>query len=417
MKADVVIIGAGLIGAHTAVQVLDQGLSVVLVDPGPAGGEQAASYGNAAWLSSHSVLPPASPGVWKQIPGWLRDPLGPLALRPARLPAAAHWLLRYLVAASTEAKLRVTAGHLRALLLDAPALHAEVAEKIGLPHLIDATSGLMHVYPDRAGFEAEEMGWRLRREVGIEWEELGAEALAVRQPNLSRDYRFGVFVPECGHCRDPGVYTSGLVAHAEGRGARRIAASALGFQSEGGKLVAVETTQGGIACGAAVIAAGVRSAPLASKAGDRVPLESERGYHTMVEGNGPGPSIPIMVGDRKVVVTKLEQGVRCAGQIEIAGIETLPDWRRAEVLRQHLAALIPGLDTTGARVWMGHRPSTPDGLPCIGVSSGMAGVIYAFGHGHIGLVSSARTGRLAAQLVAGEAPEIDVAPFRAGRFT
>lgn len=417
MKADVAVIGAGLIGAQTALQLQDRGLSVVFVDPGPPGGEQAASYGNAAWLSSHSVLPPASPGVWKQIPGWLRDPLGPLALRPARLPAAAFWLWRYLAAASTEAKLRVTAGHLRALLLDAPALHAEVAARAGIPHLIDATSGLMHVYPDRAGFEDEGLGWRIRRELGIAWEELDAEALAEREPNLSRDYHFGVFVPECGHCRNPGAYTAGLVAHAEAQGARRIAARALGFRAEGGKLAAVETTQGEIACGAAVIAAGVRSAPLAAKAGDRVPLESERGYHAMVEGNGPGPAVPMMVGDRKVVVTQLEHGVRCAGQVEIGGIDALPDWRRAEVLREHLAALIPGLDTSGARVWMGHRPSTPDGLPCIGLASGVEGVVHAFGHGHIGLVSSARTGRLAAQLATGERTEIDVGPFSAIRFS
>ncbi|EKF41866.1 D-amino-acid dehydrogenase [Nitratireductor indicus C115] len=417
MRSDAVIIGAGVIGAQTALQLLDRGLTVTLVDPGPPGGEQAASYGNAAWLSSHSVIPPSSPGVWRQVPRWLRDPLGPLAVRPSYLPRALPWLWRYLRSASTPAKVEAIARALRTLLVDAPALHAEVAAKAGLAHLIDAKSGLMHVYTDRAGFEAEALGWRIRRDLGIVFEEIESEALAERQPDLSREYRFGVFVPEAGHCRNPGAYVAGLVAHAESRGARRIAARALDFRHSGGRLGAVVTTQGEIDCGTAIIAAGVRSGPLAAKAGDRVPLDSERGYHAIAEGDGPGPTTPIMVGDRKVVITRLEQGVRCAGQVEIGGIEALPDWRRAEILKSHLVAMFPGIDTSRIRFWMGHRPSTPDGIPCIGAASGVAGVVHAFGHGHIGLVSSARTGRLAAQLATGEAPEIDLTPFSAQRFS
>ena len=320
MKADVTVIGAGVIGAHTAVQLLERGLSVVLVDPGSPGGEQAASYGNAAWLSSHSVLPPAFPGAWRRVPKWLLDPLGPLTVRASHLPRALPWLLRYLSAASTEEKLRATARHLRALLVDAPSLHAEIAARAGLSHLIDAKSGLMHVYRDRAAYEADAFGWDIRRELGIACEEIEAEELALLQPELSSDYRFGVYVPEAGQCRNPGAYCAGLVAHAERHGARRVAARALSFREGGGRLKAVLTTQGEIECDATVIAAGARAGSLAAKAGDRVPLESERGYHFTVEGgsNLPGPSTSVMLGDRKVVVTRLDNGVRCAGQVEIA---------------------------------------------------------------------------------------------------
>jgi D-amino-acid dehydrogenase len=112
----------------------------------------------------------------------------------------------------------------------------------------------------------------------------------------------------------------------------------------------------------------------------------------------------------------LAQGVRCAGQVEIGGLEAAPDWRRAEILRKHLAEVIPSLDTSNAKVWMGHRPSTPDGMPVIGPASEIAGMVHAFGHGHVGLVGSARTGRLAAQLVTGETPEIDLGGFSPRRF-
>ena len=419
MKADVTVIGAGVIGAQTAVQLAERGLKVVLVDPGPPGGEQAATYGNAAWLSSHSVTPPASPGVWKQVPKWLRDPLGPLSLRPAYLPKVLPWLLRYLAAGSTEAKLRQIAGELRSLLKDAPQLHAEMAVRAGVPELINATSGLMHVYRDRAGYEADGLGWRIRRELGITCEEIEAEELARRQPDLAKDYGFAVNVPEAGQCLNPGAYCAALVAYAGTMGARQIAARATGLRVEGGKLVAVETSQGDISCGSAVIAMGARSAALAAKAGDRVPLESERGYHVTVEGgaNLPGPTTSVMVGDRKVVVTRLSTGIRCAGQVEIASPDASPDWRRAEIMRTHLGAVFPGLDTSEAKVWLGLRPSTPDGKPVIAKASGAEGVVHCFGHGHVGLVSSARSGRLAAQLVTGETPEIDLAPFAAGRFS
>lgn len=418
MKADVVVIGAGVVGAHAAVQLVERGLGVVLVDPGPPGGEQAASYGNAAWLSSHSILPPATPGAWKQVPGWLADPLGPLRIRPSHLLRAAPWLLRYLASGSTEAKLRQTATALRALLKDAPRRHAEVAARTGLADLIDAECGLTHVYPDRAAYEAEALGWRIRRDLGIVCKEVEAEELARMQPDIGPDYSFAIHVPEAGQCLDPGAYCAGLVAHVRSRGARLLAARATGFRSRDGRLIAVRTTQGDIDCGSAVIAAGARSAVLARAAGDRVPLESERGYHITVEGGGnlPGPRSSIMVADRKVVISRLAQGIRCAGQVEIAAADAPADWRRAEILRRHLAEVFPGLDVSEGRVWLGLRPSTPDGLPVIGPASRLEGVVHAFGHGHVGLVGSARTGELVGQLVTGAPPAIDLAPFRADRF-
>src|SRR3954463_13772442 len=119
----VVIIGAGAIGVISAIEALREGHRVTLIDPGEPGGEQAASYGNAGWLSSHSVIPPAEPGIWKKVPGYLMDPMGPLAIRWSYLPKILPWLVRYLWAGSTEARIEQTARALRPLLKDAPSLH------------------------------------------------------------------------------------------------------------------------------------------------------------------------------------------------------------------------------------------------------------------------------------------------------
>lgn len=419
----VVVIGAGVVGAHSAIAARRAGFDVTLIDPDAPGGEQAASFGNAGWLSTHSLLPPAEPGIWRRLPAYILDPLGPLAIRPAYLPRAMPWLLRYLRSGWTEARVVRTAAALRRLLRGAAQLHADIASEAGIPDLI-AESGALHVYPDRDGFLSEARAWRIRAAQGVAWQELDAGMLAAREPHLDPSYRFAVHVCEAGHCRDPGAYVAGLVAYAQKQGVRRVTARAVGLTMSGGRLSCVRTDIGDIEADRAVVSAGIRSAPLAHAAGDKVPLDSERGYHVRIEDDGDiaaiGPGTPMMAHDRKVVVTRMRNALRVAGQVEIAGIAAAPNWKRAEILRSHLHAMFPGLprDLPPERVhlWMGHRPSTPDGLPVIGVASRSRDVVYAFGHGHVGFVSSARTGRLVAGILAGSEPEIDLAPFSPRRF-
>jgi len=414
-----VIIGAGIVGACTALELLKAGHQVTILEPGPPGGEQAASYGNGCWLSPMSVIPPAMPGLWKKIPGFLMDPLGPLAIRWTYLPKVLPWLVRYLASGWTEARVLRTARALRALLADAPALHAELAAAAGVGGLIEQR-GLQYVYPDRAAFEAEAMAWRIRRAVGIRWLELSADELRQREPALDRRYGFAAFIEEGGHCRDPGAYVAALVALAEAEGAQRATARATGFRIAAGRLQAVTTEVGEIAADRAVICAGAHSGVLAAAAGCPVPLETERGYHAMVEGAEVGPRTPLMPSDGKMSVTMTDCGLRCAGQVEIAGLAAAPNWQRAAILRDHLLRSFAGLprDLPAERVkfWMGHRPSMPDGLPCLGPSPACPDVLLGFGHGHVGLVAAPRSARLLRQIITGAATEIDAKPYDPCRF-
>ena len=419
MTRHVAVLGAGIVGTASALELLRDGHRVTLLDPGEPGGEQAASYGNGGWLSPMSVIPPAGPGLWRKVPGFVADPLGPLAIRWRHLPRAAPWLLRYLAAGWTEARVARAARALRPLLLDSPALHRRLAEEAGVGHLIERR-GALYVYPDRSVFEAEAMAWRVRAGVGLRWLELDEHELRQREPELDRRYRFAVLAEDIGQCRDPGALVAALVAAARREGASLERRGATGFRIEDGRLRAVRTTGGELACDAAVICAGARSRTLALAAGDRVPLESERGYHAVLRAPEVVPRLPLMPSDGKMVITPMDGGLRCAGQVEIAGLDAAPNWKRAEILRDHLLRTFPGLPRTlpaeRVQVWMGHRPGTPDGLPCIGRSRATADVIHTFGHGHIGLAAGPRTGRLVAQLVAGRETEIPVAPFDAGRF-
>jgi len=418
-RPHVAVIGAGVVGAATAVQALNAGLRVTLIEPDEPGGRQAASYGNAGWLSSHSILPPAAPGVWRQIPSWLSDPLGPLAVRWRYLPRALPWLARYLAAAWTYPRLERTAHALRSLLAGAPERHLALARQAGVEHLIERR-GLLHAYLDEAQFRADARAWEIRRREGIAWQELDTPALRSLEPDLHPRYTFGVLVPETGHCRNPGAYVAALVRLAQERGAELRRARATGFHIEAGRLRAVRTDQGDLACDKAVIAAGARAAALARLAGDRIPLEAERGYHMVVKDPEGAPRTPTMFADRKVIVNRMEAGLRVAGQVEIAGIDAAPDWRRARILLEHLQTIYPALPQRlpdeRLDAWLGSRPSTPDGLPVIGPASATPDIIHAYGHGHVGLVSSAHTGSLVAQLLAGQPAGIPLDPFDPRRF-
>lgn len=418
-KKHVVIIGAGIVGACSAIEALREGHQVTILDPGPPGGEQQASYGNGCWLSPQSVIPPAVPGLWKKVPKFLSDPLGPLAIRWSYFPRVAPWLTRYLLAGWTWEKVEAAARALRPLVVNAPALHKALAEEAGVGHLIEQR-GLIYIFPSRQDFEAERMAWEVRRRVGVHWLELDADELRQREPELDRRYTFGLMVEEGGHVTDPGAYVAALVALAESRGAARVSQAATGFRIEAGRLKAVTTSQGEVACDAAVIAAGAHSKALAAAAGNRVPLETERGYHAVVADPETAPRHGLMPSDGKMSIMLTPQGLRCAGQVEIAGLEAAPNWKRAEILRDHLLRTFPGLPKTlpaeRVKVWMGHRPSMPDGKPCLGPARATPDIIHAFGHGHTGLVAGARTGRVVAQLLGGHETEIPISAFSAGRF-
>ncbi len=415
----VVVIGAGIVGAASAVELLRDGHQVTILEPGSPGGEQAASYGNGTILGVGSVVPVSLPGLWKKVPGYLRDPLGPLTIRWSYLPKLLPWLVRFVRAGSTEAKVARTARALAPLLADAPHRHARLAAEAGVGELIQR-NGILYPFLDRAAFEAEALAWRLRRDAGVTWLELDADQLRQQEPLLDRRYTFAVLVQQGGNVVDPGGYVAALAAHAKGQGAQVVVGRATGFRIVDGRLRAVLTADGEIGCDAAAISAGARSKVLAKAAGDDVSLETERGYHAVLEGAGIALRHPMLTADTKAAVVSTRAGLRVAGTVELAGLDAAPDWRRAEVLRDAMLKTIPSLPrdlpADRIKVWMGHRPSTPDGLPVIGRASGCADVVHAYGHGHIGLASGAMTGRLVADLVSDKPPTIEIGPFSPQRF-
>jgi glycine/D-amino acid oxidase-like deaminating enzyme len=250
--------------------------------------------------------------------------------------------------------------------------------------------------------------------------ELDADQLRQTEPALSREFTRGILVEENGHLGNPHRMVQGLAQALLQNGAEIHVARATGFAMEGSRLKAIRTDRGEFSCDTAVIAAGAWSTPLAAQLGDRVPLETERGYHIMIRDPEVMPRLPVADADGKFVGTPMETGLRFAGTVELAGLEAPPDWRRARMLLEQGRRLLPGLKSSYAEerlsLWMGHRPSLPDSLPCLGPSTASPSVIYAFGHGHVGMAASPMTGKVVADLVMGRTPGIEIAPFSARRF-
>ncbi|MBB3610053.1 FAD-binding oxidoreductase [Rhizobium sp. BK602] len=415
----IAVIGGGIVGACSALALARAGQRVTLLEPGEPGGMQAASYGNGAFLSPASIIPMSMPGLWRKVPGYLLDPNGPLTIRWRHLARLTPWLLRFIQSGHSLGKVRRTASVLRELVGDSPLRHAALAASCGHPERI-RRDGLIYAYPDRAAFEADGLAWRLRRENGVSWRELCASELHEMEPALDASYAFAAFVEAGGHCTDPGAYVAEIVTQAKREGVAVMRAEARDFAFADRRLKAVLTDTGTIACDAAVIAAGIHSRVLAKRAGDRVPLESERGYH--VELSSPAIVLrrPVMPSDGRMANVMTTGGLRASGQVELASTDAGPDWRRADILCEHLLRTYPGLAGGKADVrisrWYGHRPSTPDGLPVISRSSASDDVVHAFGHGHIGLSAGPITAELVTSLITGKAPPFDPTPFAAARF-
>jgi len=358
------------------------------------------------------------PGTIGNVPGWLTDPLGPLVIRWSYLPTLVPWLVRF-IAAGSEAKVAHQARALRMLLAQGIETLAPLVHDAGAQDLVQR-QGHLFVYRSLGSWEKEKLAWRLRRENGVSWDEFSQEELRQLDPNLSRDYVKGVIVRENGHTTNPHRLVTALAQAFQRDGGRIERRRAVGFELAEDRLTGIRCVEGSLSADAAVIAAGIWSKPLAAELGDRIPLESERGYHLMVRDPEVVPRIPTADAEGKFVATPMERGLRLAGTVELAGLGAPPRWQRAHVLLDHARRMFPRLreeyQQERVTTWMGHRPSLPDSLPAIGASRRSRDVVYAFGHGHIGMSCAAKTGKTVAELISGETTDVDIAPFRPQRF-
>jgi D-amino-acid dehydrogenase len=411
----VAVVGAGIIGLAVAYHLMKDGAQVTLIDKDPEGDK--ASLGTAGGIAVTEVMPASAPGSLWRVFGWMLDPLGPLAVRPTHAPKLIPWLSRFAQAGVQREVDRIS----KAL----AAINSRVYEDL-LPMLSEAglagelnRNGSLSLYESDAGYRRDAAEWACKRSHGIEVQDLTGAQARDMEPALGPRVHRAVFTPQWSHVNDPKRMVQRLREWLAGQGVAihrgevsdiesKFPDSQLTIALRGGQHMTADKT---------VIAAGAWSGILAQRLGDRVLMESERGYNTTLPDSGIVLQRQLIFAERKFVATPLSCGLRIGGAAEFGGLTAAPNFKRSQTLVKLAHLYLPALRTEGGTNWAGHRPTTPDSLPVIGRAPHQKNVFYAFGHGHLGLTQAATTGRLVSELVFAQPSSIDMTPFGIGRFS
>lgn len=408
----IAVIGAGIVGICCALELSRAGYTVRVLDrAGPAEG---ASLGNAGVISPWSCVPQSLPGQWKHIPRWTLNPDGPVALRWWYLPYLLPWIARFLANAS-RSRIDGIADALFALNDHAPDLYRTLVRGTGGENLI-RKSNYIHVFRDSRHADPSSLQWRMRLARGVPLKFVTGNEVREIEPALSGEYQAAVLIQSQARCINPGRLGNVLAQAARKQGVVFETTEVKELIQTPDDMWRIRTADRSIAASQLLLAGGAWSARLLAPLGIHVPLESERGYHTVFSNPGVTLNNSILDGDHKFAVSSMEVGLRCAGTAEFAGLDALPDYQRARVIGRLAKRMLPELNTSTASEWMGSRPATPDSLPCIGSAPDQKGLFVAFGHGHLGLTQAPMTARMITAIISGAESPIDPMPYRLNRF-
>lgn len=408
---DILIIGGGVIGLSIANRLLQANRTVLMVDPAEPG--SGASYGNAGTIADYAVVPVASPSIFKKLPALLFNRDSPLSIRRSAIVALAPWLLRFLHQALPAATQRNMQA-LVSILTNAAPRWKDLAEQINGQSLLQA-KGCLYLYDDPSSFEIGRQDISHRQSLGVEAEMLTPAELAHLEPGLPTVQGGAAYFPNAVYLNDPGQFLNLLVTQLINQGLQFQQQSVTQLSRHKSGIEATLTTGGRISANQVIIAAGAHSRDLARMAGDRIPLDTERGYHLEFDLDRPLLQRPVSATSRGFYMTPMQGRLRVAGTVELGGLNPKVSRHRLEKLQQGINCYFPHLKQPD-RSWLGFRPSIPDSLPVISASQYGNDIIYAFGHGHIGMTLAPITAELVYALLTSTTPPLDPSPYSAQRF-
>ncbi|RUV08351.1 FAD-binding oxidoreductase [Mesorhizobium sp. M1A.F.Ca.IN.020.03.2.1] len=403
----VAVIGGGVIGVSCALMLAREGHRVTVVEKGRIG--HGCSWGNGAQYTAGSSFPMAHPGVLWRALRWLADTDGPVRLAPRELPRTLPWLVRFLRTGRPNAWETAYAA-LHALHAPCAELYRDMLGDVEWKRVF-RPNGALHVWRDVSLGPLDGVVDGLRAAHGVAFERLNAEELRRLEPGLARDYQRGIFFPGGGHVTSPLALVESLMGRAGALGVAIRTARVLAIEP-GIDGVTLQTNTGRHRCDIVVIAAGIASRDLARSLGISLSLVSERGYHVTVPGISSVISRPVTDAASAFVATPLEEGLRIVGIAEFDAPDAPRNPKQSSKLQACARAMLPDILISQVTDWMGVRPSTPDSLPIIGPHPKHAAILFATGHGHMGISGAPMTAAIVCDLVAGRAPRLSCAPYR-----
>ncbi len=415
-KADVVIIGAGVIGICTAYFLSQSGRDITVVDKDEVC--SGCSYGNAGLIVPSHCVPLAEPGVIKKGMKWMLNPESPFYIKPRLDRDLLDWLWQFR-SACNETHVKRSMPVISDLTFESLQLYNEIIGNDGIDFGFEQRGSLYVCNTEKAMDELEEnMG--LLQSVGIESELLDKVQTQEKVGDLKVNTVGSVYYPQDAHLQ-PARFVRELAKKVIESGVKiQSKTEVLGFERTGNRLTKVRTTRGDIEANEVVIASGAWSPAIASQLGLRLKIQPGKGYSITLERPEVSADLPLMLVEMKVGVTPMGDTIRIAGTLEMAGMDFAINERRVQGILKSVPQYLPSLDPNLCRlieVWRGLRPCTPDGLPYLGRAENFENLTVAAGHAMIGVSLGPVTGRIASNIVLREDPGFDLSPFRLDRFT
>jgi D-amino-acid dehydrogenase len=413
LQADVVVLGAGMVGVSAALHLQQRGRDAILVDRHELAGEET-SFGNAGLIESASVFPYMFPRDFAQILQYALNRSPQVRYRLSDLPYSLPWLLRYFLASSPDRALHSAMAELpliRRSLIEHEALIAEA----GVPELLRKT-GWLKLFRSDASLANAVRDVERARQYGVEGEVLDGKAVAAREPNLTGEFTGAIYFPSPGFIPDPGALAKAYTALFKRKGGRFVVGDARTLEQDASRW-RVSGPEGGIVAREVVVALGPWSDLVFGPLGYSIPLGIKRGYHLHLAPRGNAVlNQPVLDFDLGFLLAPMNRGIRLTTGVEFARRDAPCTPVQIKQALPRARALFPLGEAIDAKPWMGARPCLPDMLPVIGKAPRHAGLWFDFGHQHHGLTLGPATGRLLAEMMTGETPFADPRPFAAARF-
>ena len=405
------IVGAGIQGISNALFLQKKGFNVTIFDKDEPG-SPVASYGNAGHFSPYASVPMNRPDVLSDIPAMLLSSTGPLALKWNHVPKMIPWFLQF-IRNCTSQKMMHTAKNMHQILDLALPAYDELFEEIEIEGLVEK-KGILYVWNEQS-LKSRELEIKVRSDLGVDQQVVTPKEIHDLEPNIKPFYRGGVYYKYGRHARNPRKILLKLFELFLKKGGKFLKMSIQDIKFDQEKPILKTDTQSYI-FDKIVIASGAFSKRLTDKLDEKIPLDTERGYHVHFKDCDHLLSRPVIFSNRGFGITPMEQGLRVVGTVEFGGLKNPLSKSRIKNLIDNAKYMLGDLPEHEDE-WLGFRPSLPDFLPVIGHSKNYKNVFYCFGHHHLGWTLGPISGKIISGMIAKENTNLDLKPYSSLRFS
>ena len=404
------IVGAGIQGGCIGLQLLKKNIPATIFDRNDPG--MMASYGNAGHFSPYAVLQLNRPDVLYDVPKMLFSSNGPLALKWNYIPKMLPWMFHYLKNCNTKSMLH-TAKNMHQILNLSMSAYEEIFEEIDITNIVDQ-KGIIYVWTNQ-NLKSRELEIKVRNDLGIKQKLLNVKEILDLEPNLRPVFSGGCYYDYAYHARDPLAILKKIFELFIKKGGKFIKEDVKSIRQPGINQTVIKTDLKEYKFEKSVIACGAFSKKLTDQLGEKIPLDTERGYHVHFKGMEKLINRPVIFLDRGFGMTPMNQGLRAVGTVELGGLDNPISKKRIQYVINCAKELLPQLKDHDDE-WLGFRPTLPDFLPVLGPSEKNKNIIYAFGHQHLGWTLGAITGKIISGIVANEKTNLDLSAYSVSRF-